>query len=288
MTADQPFDRALRRVRRDRAATRFGQADYLHRLAGEELLERLDSVKRSFRDALLLGAADRHLADALRNRGLRVIAADPGFRFAAAVGGVQCDEDRLPFADSAFDLVLSVGMLDSVNDLPGALTLIRRTLRADGLLLAALAGAGSLSRIKAAMLAADSAAGSGAAARVHPQIDVRAAGDLLTRAGFVLPVADTTSIDVRFPGLTSLLGDLRAMAGGNLLPAGVRTPIRRLGYAAAISGFAGGAGEDGKTAERFQIITLTAWAPSPDQPRPAQRGSGAASLAAVLGTKAAG
>jgi NADH dehydrogenase [ubiquinone] 1 alpha subcomplex assembly factor 5 len=48
MSEDAPFDRRLRRLRRDRAAARFAEADYLHRRAADELLARLDLVKRSF------------------------------------------------------------------------------------------------------------------------------------------------------------------------------------------------------------------------------------------------
>lgn len=284
---DTPFDRRLRRIRRDRAASRFAAADYLHRLAGEEVLQRLDLVTRPFANALVLGCADRSLADALSGRGLAVVPADPGFLFARAAGGIQCDEDRLPFADGSFDLVVSVGLLDSVNDLPGALTLVRRVLRPDGLFLAAFAGAGGLPRLRAAMLAADEAQG-GAAPRIHPQIDVRAAGDLLTRAGFALPVADVEPVQIRHSGLTSLLADLRAMAGTNLLAAQQRRPLSRMAYAAALAEFASAADPDGKTVERFDIIHLSGWAPSPDQPKAARRGSGTASLADALRPKPAG
>jgi SAM-dependent methyltransferase len=278
---DGPFDRTLRRLRRDRAAARAGAADYLHRLAADELLERLDLVRRPFARALDLGCGAGYLSARLRERGLEVVAADAGFAFARAAGGVQGDEDLLPFADGAFDLVVSVGVLDSVNDLPGALLLIRRALRPDGLFLAALAGAGSLPRLRTAMLAADEAEG-GAAPRIHPQIDVRAAGDLLVRAGFALPVADTDGIDVRFPDLFALVRDLRAMGATNLLSARARRPIGRFGLAAAAASFAASADADGKTTERFEILHLLGWAPSPDQPKPARRGSATVSLAAAL------
>jgi SAM-dependent methyltransferase len=278
MSQDAPFDRRLRRLRRDRAARRFPTADYLHRLAADELVERLDLVKRDFRRALDLGCAGGYLTGRLRERGLEVTPCDSGFAFARAAGGVQADEDRLPFADGAFDLVVSVGALDGVNDLPGALLLIRRALVPDGLFLGAFAGAGSLPRLKRAMLAADSVAG-GAAARVHPQIDVRAAGDLLVRAGFALPVVDSQPVDVRFPALLDLVRDLRAMAGTNLLGARSRRPLGRHALAAAIADFEDG---EGKTTERFEILHLLGWAPSPDQPRPARRGSGTLSLAEAL------
>ncbi len=283
---ETPFDRRLRRIRRDRAAPLFAGADYLHRLAAEELLHRLDFVTRPFGEALVLGCADRSLPDALAASALQVVSADPGFGFARACRGVQCDEDRLPFADGSFDLVVSVGLLDSVNDLPGALTLIRRALRPDGLFLGAFAGAGSLPRLRAAMFAAGEAQG-GATPRIHPQIDVRAAGDLLTRAGFALPVTDLDAVEIRYSGLPSLVSDLRAMSGTNVV-AGTRQPLSRTGYAAAMADFSSAADPDGKTVETFDIIHLSGWAPSPDQPRPARRGSAGASLADALQPKSAG
>ena len=155
-------------------------------------------------------------------------------------------------------------------------------MRPDGLFLAAFAGAGSLPRLRSAMLAADAAQGGGAAARIHPQIDVRAAGDLLGRAGFALPVADADGIDIRFPHLAGLIADLRGMAATNILADRARAPLGRAALAAAFADFADHADPDGKTAEHFEILYLIGWAPSPDQPKPARRGSATASLAAAL------
>lgn len=281
MSFETPFDRRLRRLRRERAAPRFATADYLHRRAADELLDRLSYVKREFRDALIIGAADALSAEELRRMGMTVNLADPAFLFATN-GGIQCDEDRLPFADGSFDLILAVGTLDSVNDLPGALTLIRRALRPDGLFLAAFAGAGSLPRLKKAMLAADSFDGAAVSPRIHPQIDVRAAGDLLMRAGFALPVADSDSFTVRYSSLLSLVSDLRAMGATNVLASRSKRPLGRLALAAAAADFADAADSDGKTAERFEIISMIGWAPSPDQPQPARRGSAVKSLTQAL------
>jgi SAM-dependent methyltransferase len=280
----EPFDRALRRLRRDRAARAAGDADYLLRHAADELGHRLSAVTRDFRRALLVGNGSPALAEMLTDRGIEVTAADAGSVFAA--GGVQCDEDRLPFADGAFDLVLSAGVLDSVNDLPGALTLVRRALKPDGLFLGAFAGAGSLPRLRRAMHAAEEAEGAPAAPRIHPQIDLRAAGDLLTRAGFALPVVDGETVTVRFSSLPRLVADLRAMGATTVLRSRSRRPIGRMGYAAAMADFAGQADPDGKTGERFEIVYLIGWAPAPDQPRPARRGSATASLADALKPKA--
>ncbi|WP_407947244.1 methyltransferase domain-containing protein [Parasphingopyxis marina] len=277
---DKPFDRNLRRTRRDRAFAGWAEHAFLQQAMAEELAERLDTVQRDFSRALILGHSGDALPRALESRTITHITADPGFSFAESDGGIQCDEDRLPFAAESFDLVLSAGLLDTVNDLPGALHLIRRVLRPDGLFLGACLGAGSLPVLRSAMHEADMVSGR-AAPRIHPQIDIRAAGDLLGRAGFALQVADCEELTVRFSSFGRLIGDLRGSANSSLLGG---PPLSKSAYAAAAAAFES-AQVDGKTAEKFAILYLTGWAPSPDQPKAAVRGSGTASLADVLKPK---
>ena len=134
------------------------------------------------------------------------------------------------------------------------------------------------------MTAGDAAEGA-ASPRLHPQIDLKAAGDLLTRAGFKLQVSDSTPVEVRFSSFARLVRDLRARGATNILNARSLRPIGRTGLAAAIDDFKSHADSEGKTLERFEIIYLTGWSPSPDQPQPAKRGSATASLAAALRPK---
>lgn len=260
MSTPSLFDRRLRRLRRDRAVRSGGDA-FLHEHAFAELLDRLQDVRRRFGRTLLLGCSDPAWPGRLGALVESVVVADPSTEAARRCGGLVADEDRLPFADGAFDLVVTIGTLDSIDDLPGALLLLRRVLRPDGLLLAALAGAGSLPRLRSAMLAADACAG-GAAARLHPAIDVRIAGDLLARAGFALPVADSAGLDVSYRGLPALVADLRAHGGTNLLVRRSRTPLTRSGLAAAAGEFAAHA-HAGRTVERVEILYLSGWRPAP-------------------------
>lgn len=267
------FDRAARRLRRDRAVAGFGEHDFLRAAMLDGILDRLATVRRSFEAVLDLGCFDAALPVPA---GARIVRADPGHGWARAAGGVQADEDRLPFANASFDLVVSAGVLDQVDDLPGALALIRRVLRPDGLFLGALVGAGSLPQLRAALRGAE---GDRPVARLHPGVDVRAAGDLLQRAGFALPVADVEALDVGYRDLGRLLDDLRGSASGNVL-VGRRTISRETLAAAATSFRLAGNGD--RTRERFNLLFLTGWAPDPSQPRPARRGSATASLAAAL------
>lgn len=274
MNASAIFDRAARRQRRDRAATDFAGHDFLRRAMLDGIEDRLATVTRGFSDILDLGCFDGGFA---APPGTRVARMDAGFRFAQGVGGVQADEDRLPFGDATFDAVVSAGVLDQVDDLPGALALARRVLRPDGLFLAALVGAGSFPRLRQALRTGD---GDRPAARLHPQVDVRSAGDLLVRAGFALPVADVETLEIGYPDLARLLADLRGAALTNVLVD--RVPLTRAGLGIAAAAFATAADPDGRTRERVELLFLTGWAPDPSQPKAARRGSGGTSLAEAL------
>jgi NADH dehydrogenase [ubiquinone] 1 alpha subcomplex assembly factor 5 len=279
MAVPDLFDMSLRARRRDRAAAGFAHHAFLYEAMTHEMLDRLSDVQRDFRDALVIGAPTDTLTAALRARGLAVTVADPGPRFAEGQGGVWLNEDSpLPFAPGSFDLILSCGTMDSVNDVPGVLVQLREALRPDGLLLAAFVGAGSLPRLRSALLAADD---DRPAQRIHPQIDVRTAGDLLMRAGFALPVADVQSLSVGYDSLLGLLGDLRGMGAAQCLVSRP-PPLGRPALGRAIADFAGAADADGRTRERFEIIHISGWRPDPSQPKPARRGSATVSLAEAL------
>jgi NADH dehydrogenase [ubiquinone] 1 alpha subcomplex assembly factor 5 len=264
------FDRNARQLRRGRAKS----GGFFARLMTDDLLERLDGVKRTFKAALVVGA-EPSLVDGLIARKINVTACDPSPRRAAWA----VDEDRIDHPPASFDLILSSGTLDTVNDLPGALVLLRRLLKPDGLLLANFAGAPSLTALRQAVTSADAQTGA-AVARLHPQIDVRSAGDLLTRAGFALSVADLDTVDVAYSSLARLLTDLREASATNVLKQ--RHPISRAWLAQADAAFAALADANGKTHETLSYVTLTGWAPAPNQPQPARRGSGRTSLAALL------
>lgn len=272
------FDRRRRRIVRDRAFQRSNGKDILSQLMVEAIIDNLTLVKRDFRHCLLSGLVSPQLAVELVDRGIKTVVADSSYQVAKAAGGVQCDEDRLPFADQSFDLAISIGTLDSVNDLPGALALQLRALKPDGLFLGAFVGAESLGKLKTALMKAES---QGVSAHVHPQIDIRTIGDLLTRIGFKLAVVDGDRHQLRYSRMEKLVDDLRNAGGSNIM-IGHDRPLARAVYNRASDNFADGADADGKVTELFEIINICAWAPHPDQPLPARRGSGKVSLRTAL------
>ncbi len=287
------FDRRAWRAHRDRAARQglvTGAVDFLHAEIADRLFDRLDLIDREFAVALDLGARDGGLARALAGRHgtIRVVAAEPAREFLARAPGprVAADPELVPFGDASFDLIASNLVLHWTADLPGALVQLRRALKPDGLLLAAMFGGQTLVELRTALFEAELAEEGGVSPRVSPAIQLADAAALLQRAGFALPVADSETIAVSYPDLLALMRDLRGMGETNALAARRRGGLRRATLARAALLYAERfAGSDGRIPATFEIIFLCGWAPHPSQPKPLRRGSATARLADSLKPK---
>ena len=183
------------------------------------------------------------------------------------------------------DLIVSLMSLHWANDLPGALSQIRRALKPDGLFLGTLLGAGTLKELRAVLTEAELEARGGAQARVSPFADGFDGAALLQRAGFALPVADVDRVTVRYPDLLALIRDLRAMGETNVLAGAVR-PLTRGILARAAQLYAERyADADGRIPATFEIVHLAGWAPHESQQKPLPRGSAKMRLADALGVR---
>ncbi len=237
------FSSARRAMRLSRARARQSRADAARFLAEdmiEDTLERLGFLRHEPARALVLGDWTGALAQRLRAGG-------------AAVDEPAALDLESPFPSNGHDLVAVFGLLDAVNDLPGALIHLRAALAPGGLVIAHFIGGQSLPALRAAMFAAEPER---PAARLHPMVDPRAAPGLLQRAGWKDPVVDTHALTVRYASLGRLVDDLRDSGLGNAL-ARPAAPLGKAALARARAAFAARADADGKVAETFEIVTLT-------------------------------
>ena len=269
-TAPLLFDRALLRARQDRAR-RIGPATFLFDRVAEDMEERLSAVKRDFSDAAEIWSPGELLRKPKADR----------FKSISRIDADETEALRLP--PESIDLALSALAFQFVNDLPGVLSQIRRALKPDGLLLAAMIGGDTLTELRQAFAEAEAECEGGVSPRVAPFADLRDVGSLLQRAGFALPVTDVDSIVVRYDNAFALMEDLRRMGATNVMIERRRTLTRiatmlRMSeiYARRFSD------PDGRVYASFDIIWLSGWAPHESQPKPLRPGSAKASLEAAV------
>jgi len=281
------FNRAAVRRHRERAAPGFAEHDFLHREVAERLLDRLDDITRKFPLAADIGCRGGVLGGMLQGRGgiETLIGGDLSPVLTEDHDGpaVVLDEEVLPFADASLDAILSNLSLHWINDLPGALLQMRRALKPDGLLLAAMLGGATLKELRHCLGDAELEIESGLSPRVSPFADIRDVGSLMQRAGFALPVLDAETLTVSYPDPLKLLRDLRGMGETNAVAERRRTFSRRTTLMRAMELYLERYSDpDKRVHATFEVIFITAWAPAESQQRPARRGSGEVSLADVL------
>jgi SAM-dependent methyltransferase len=271
------FDRKLLRLRQARART-LGPETFLVDRIADELGERLSAVLRQFERAADVGTP----TDAVR----RVLAASGKVVAVYGADHVIADEEALPFADGSLDLAVSALALQFVNDLPGTLIQIRRALKPDGLLLAALLGGDTLIELREAFAEAEAEIEGGVSPRVAPFADVRVLGALLQRAGFALPVVDSDRLTVRYDSVFDLMKDLRRMGATNTLSERRRAPLKRATLAKMAEIYAKRfADADGRVRATFEVAWLSGWAPHESQQKPLKPGTATQRLADALGAK---
>ena len=286
----RPFDRAVVRRHHDRAAPGLARHDFLLREVGERLGERIGDIRRDFPRVLDLGAHNGTMADYLGKAGSDLIVQSdlsPAMTMANSRGHarVVADEEWLPFAPASFDLAISNLSLHWVNDLPGALAQVRRALKPDGFFLGALLGGDSLFELRRCLMDAELKVEGGLSPRISPMADIRDAGNLLTRAGFALPVADSDMLTVSYANAFDLMKELRGMGESNAVAERRKGFSRRATLLEAAAMYAKDhADADGRVTVTFQVLYLGGWTPHESQQKPLKPGSAAQRLADALGT----
>ncbi|MFT4784461.1 MAG: SAM-dependent methyltransferase [Paracoccaceae bacterium] len=248
-------------------ATRGGIADFLHRIAADELHERRKEVNRPFTDVSVISGFPT-----LWNQ-LWPDADQTG------------DTDTLTIAPASRDLIVHAMALHWADDPIGQLVQARRGLRPDGLFLGCLFGGQTLKELRAVLAATEARITGGLAPRIAPMADIRDLGAALQRAKFAMPVADSLPLTVAYDSALHLMRDLRAMGEGNALAARHAQPVRRAVFMQAAEAYSQAhKQDDGRVTATFELIFLAGWAPSDDQPKPLRPGSATTRLAEALGT----
>jgi SAM-dependent methyltransferase len=268
------FDRALLRARMERAR-RGGPATFLLDRVREDFEDRMQAVTRNFADVADIWTPGELLRKPLAGRFQSIVRVDFD------------PSEVLQLQPESLDLIVSALAFQFVNDLPGVLAQIRRALKPDGLLLAAMIGGDTLTELRQSFAAAEAECEGGVSPRVAPFADLRDVGALLQRAGLALPVTDVDRVVVRYDSAFALMTDLRRMGATNILIERRRTPTRRATMLRMAQIYRERfADADGRVRATFDVIWLSGWAPHESQQKPLRPGSAKASLeAAVKGKK---
>lgn len=233
MSGIGPYDKRLLRRRFDRIAPGYEAAGVLAREVATRMGERLDLLRAMPVRILDAGSGTGHGARMLRRRyaAATVVEVDLSFqmlRRSARHGGwlrrgiahmtgasaprACADIERLPFAETTFDMVWCNFALQWLGSPQAAFGEIHRVLRPGGVFMFTTLGPDTLKELRAAYAEADRHV------HVHRFIDLHDYGDMLVDARFADPVMDMEYVTLTYANVPALLRELKASAAGNLDP----------------------------------------------------------------------
>ena len=284
------FNERHHRLRLARARKTFANdPDFLIRHVVDDMMERLGAVQRTFDNGIALFGRTAHLAREMAASGqvrtvTRVEEKD-GWIGENPAPSAFASPGVLGLEDDSADLVLAPLGLHWSGDLPGSLIQLRKALRPDGLLMAALPGPDTLKELREALLAAESEVKGGAAMRIDPFTDMRDAGALLQRAGYALPVIDKDDLTIRYDTALDLIRDLRAFGATFQLESNARPALTRGIISRMVEIYAERfCDPDGRIRATFSFVSLSGWVPHESQQQPLKPGSAKTRLAEALKT----
>lgn len=254
-------------LRQRSRARRDGLADIFHRIACDEIQDRLAEINRTFTAPAVVSGFPELWQSLI-----------PGAR-------VVADTPVLDLEPGAHDLVIHAMSLHWAEDPVGQIAQCRRALREDGLFMGVCFGGQTLHELRAALAQAEADTTGGLSPRVLPMGEVRDMGGLLGRAGLALPVADVLTQKASYRDLFHLARDLRAMGEGNAIAARLRHAARRDMFARAgaiMAAHHADRDDPSRIAVTFDLIFLTGWAPADSQPKPLRPGSAKTRLSDAL------
>ncbi|GAA5930289.1 hypothetical protein JCM3775_004353 [Rhodotorula graminis] len=296
------FDRDLKRNQRNRAARHVQRSrltDYVKDDVAQSMVDRLLDIKRRYPLVLDVGSGPgflaKHLDPEITQKVVMVDGArqmlyrDEDVETEVPVERVHLDEEELAshFEENSHDCIMSCLSMHWINDLPGTLVQIKRTLRPDGVFIGSMLGGDTLFELRTSLQLAELEREGGISPRISPMTDSQSVTSLLNRAGFALSTVDVDEVQIAYPSIHELVDDLKWMGEGNAVVNRRRTLSPETLLAAGeiykeLHGL-----EDGSIPATFQIMHMIGWKPDPSQPKPAKRGSGSTNLADVIGDEGA-
>lgn len=208
------------------AADSYDEVAELQCQVGDQIIERLQYIKKDFGDIIDVGSGTGYCHNQLKQlypRGLfysldiahaMLLQARKKLSFYRRWIKTQSlyvcgDIETMPIADNSVDLIVSNLALQWVNEPQKAYQELFRILRPGGLLMFSTLGPDTLKELRHSWQAVDDKA------RVHPFIDMHHVGDMLLGAMFSDPVMDVEYYTLHYKSVRDLMRELKKLGAHN-------------------------------------------------------------------------
>ncbi len=217
---------------RNKAGQNFSNYDFLLCEVSARLAERLDFIKGSFNNSLIIGCSQGASSNNFaKHEKLHNYTCVDNAKNMLKTGKnyTLCTQSNY-FANikpQSLDLIVSSMFFHTVNDIKTLLQNCYNHLKKDGAILFNVPTIGTLKELEDAFLKADLEVNNSFVARVHPFLELKQTANLLQDIGFKDISSDRDIIEVMYKDTASLFKDLKGMGARSALPLHNNLPITK-------------------------------------------------------------
>ncbi len=216
------FDHKTIVENKNKVAKNFSNYDFLIKEVSFRLADRLDIIKRSFENALILGCFQGASSDCFieSEKIKNFICLDDAKLMLKQEPNYILKEDENYLKDiesQSQDIVISSMFLQNVNDIKSLFANVYRVLKKDSAFLFTVPGLGTLKELEEALVKIDLDTQNAFVSRVHPFLELKETANLMQDIGFKDISSDKDTIEIMYKDAQSLFQDLKGMGARSVI-----------------------------------------------------------------------
>ena len=263
-----PFDpeKKIKIIRRNRIAKNYVKYNFLKKHSLKSFIYKFKNLNKNFNLTLELGTHGGELTKEINgfDNIKKSVVSDISIEMLGSVVSkdvlkINLDEDNLPFKENVFDGIFSCLYFSHNNNFKNLLIQLQNILKNNGFLLISVFGQKTLMELKKIFAETEIKFLNGISPRVNNFFDIKTLGDLILSLGFINPVVETETIQVKYKSIYKLINDLRGMGETNVMVGRTKKMHSRILFSEVEKSYFRQSENQSEIIASFEIITLSCW-----------------------------
>ena len=211
------IDKRRYALARERSNNMLDRDDTIDKFLTDRFIEIILEQKKVFHNALIIGDKNNFTENKLNSISIKNVAHVDILKKDTSINFYLLNDDEKISDIGTYDLIISLSLINFLDDIPSFSKQAKNLLSKDGLILLNFFSENSLLELKEMFSSVESELYNGISQRFMPVVDIRDIGDLMNNLGFSDTVVSRENLKYFYPNFKDMLGHLRLMSCTNFL-----------------------------------------------------------------------
>ena len=211
------IDKRRYALARERSNNMLDRDDTIDKFLTDRFIEIILEQKKVFHNALIIGDKNNFTENKLNSISIKNVTHVDILKKDTSINFYLLNDDEKISDIGTYDLIISLSLINFLDDIPAFLKQAKNLLSKDGLMLLNFFSENSLLELKEMFSSVESELYNGISQRFMPVVDIRDIGDLMNNLGFSDTVVSRENLKYFYTNFKDILRHLRLMSCTNFL-----------------------------------------------------------------------